>query len=305
MGEIEGSPLNQFSMDEYDGVFRIATTGYSYTELESDNWGWGVDNFLFSLDATTDDEMTELSLLTGLGKPGETIYSVRFSNEIAYVVTFQQIDPLYKLDLSDPENPVILGELEEEGVSDYLHEITDDLMIGIGRQAVEGEWGTRFSGVKVSLYNTSGDVPINLETYLVEGEYSYTNVKWDHKSFVYFTPEDENFTYVAVPVYEYFEDYYGYSQSLYVFKITHDGDLELLSKLSNMEEQEEGYYPYYDSIERAVMIENYIYTVSYSSIKVFDINDDFTEVNSQVLNQNYYSTWGYPVLTSDDAETVD
>ncbi len=305
IGEIEGSPLNQFSMDEYDGVFRIATTGYSYTDLETDNWEWNIDNFLFCLDATADDDMTELSVLTGLGKPGETIYSVRFSNETAYVVTFQQIDPLYKLDLSDPENPVILGELEEEGVSDYLHVISDDLMIGIGRQAVVEEWGTRFTGVKVALYNTSGDVPINLETYLVEGEYSYTNVKWDHKSFVYFTPEDEDFTYVAVPIYEYFEDYYGYSQSLYVFKITHDGDLELLSKLSHMEEQEEGNYAYYDSIERAVMIENYIYTVSYSSIKAFDIDNNFVEVNSQVLNQNYYSVWGYPGTDAVTVETVD
>lgn len=300
IGRVEGSPLNQFSMDEYDGVFRIATTGYSYDETS-----WSIDNYMFLLDATTDDTMDQLSMISGLGKPGERIYSVRYNEEFAYVVTFVQTDPLYKLDLSNPEDPIILGELYEDGVSDYLHIINDDLLLGIGRNAVtDGDW-TRFTGVKVALYDTTGDLPINLETYLVEGEYSYTNVMWDHKAFVSFTPIDADFTYVAIPVYEYYEDYWTYSQSLYVFKVFHSGDLELLSKLTHMVQDEEGYYPYYDSIERAVMIDNHIYTVSYSSIKMFDMDNEFAEINSQELNAAYYSMWGYPVATGTDALLVD
>jgi uncharacterized secreted protein with C-terminal beta-propeller domain len=304
LGEIEGSPLNQFSMDEYDGVFRIATTGYDYDRTDEDGWTWEINNFLFCLDATTDNEMERLSVLPDLGKPGERIYSVRFSGETGYIVTFQQIDPLYVIDISDPTEPVITGELEEDGVSDYLHEITDGLLLGIGRQAEEIDGWTRFTGVKVALYDTTGANPVNLETYLVEGQYSYTNVMWDHKAFVYFTPNQADFTYVAIPVYEYFESFYGYSQSMYVFKVYHNGNLELLSKLTNLEEDNNGYYSYYDSIERAVMIENYIYTVSYSSIKMFDMNSNFDEVNSQVLNENYYNIWGYPELAT-DAEVVD
>jgi uncharacterized secreted protein with C-terminal beta-propeller domain len=248
--------------------------------------------------------MERLSVLPDLGKPGERIYSVRFSGETGYIVTFQQIDPLYVIDISDPTEPVITGELEEDGVSDYLHEITDGLLLGIGRQAEEIDGWTRFTGVKVALYDTTGANPVNLETYLVEGQYSYTNVMWDHKAFVYFTPNQADFTYVAIPVYEYFESFYGYSQSMYVFKVYHNGNLELLSKLTNLEEDNNGYYSYYDSIERAVMIENYIYTVSYSSIKMFDMNSNFDEVNSQVLNENYYNIWGYPELAT-DAEVVD
>ncbi len=249
--------------------------------------------------------MEEISVLEGIGKPNERIYSARFSGDTAYIVTFEQIDPLYKLDLSDPENPIIVGELEEEGVSDYLHEITDELMIGIGRQAEDmGEW-TNFTGVKVALYNTTGDVVENLETYLVEGEYSYTNVMWDHKAFLSFTPDGADFTYVGVPVYEYFEGYYGYSQSMYLFKVYHSGDLELVTKLTHMvEDTEEGYYRYFDSIERAVIIDNHVYTVSYSTIMMFDMDDDFSKVEETELNSSYYGYWGYPVST-DGEEMVD
>ena len=300
MGEIEGSPLNQFSMDEYDGVFRIVTTGYSYFED-----GWDVNNYLFTLDATTDEVMEQLAVMDEIGKPRETVYSVRFDEELLYVVTFERIDPMYKIDVSDPSNPVVLGQLEEPGVSDYMHIITDNLMLSIGRYTIEDNEWTRFGGVKVALYDTSLDNPVNIENYLVEGEYSYTNVMWDHKAFVYFTPEDADFTYVAIPVYEYFDGWWGYSQSMYVFKVYHSGDLEMMTKLTHMEETEEGYYSYYDSIERAVMIENYIYTVSYSSIKMFDINNGFAEVGSQELNENYYSIWGYPIWETTDAEIVD
>jgi len=290
LGEVSGSPLNQFSMDEYDGVFRIATTGYSYTETS-----WNIDNFMYLLDATSEGTMNQISVLNNLGKPGERIYSVRFSEETAYVVTFVQTDPLYKLDLSDPENPEIIGELYEDGVSDYLHEITDTLLLGIGRQAEEIDGWTRFTGVKVALYDTSGDTPVNLETYLVEGEYSYTNVMYDHKAFLSFTPQGADFTYVAIPVFEYYDDYLGCSQSMYLFKVYHSGDLEFVTRLTQMVEDQEGYYRYFDSIERAVIIDNYIYTLSYSSIHKFDINDEFSMVATQDLNTLYYYYYGYPI----------
>ncbi|MDC7243599.1 MAG: beta-propeller domain-containing protein, partial [Sphaerochaetaceae bacterium] len=188
----------------------------------------------------------------------------------------------------------VVGELEEEGVSDYLHVITDDLLLGVGRQAeTTAEW-TSFTGVKVALYDTSGDDPVNLETYLVEGEYSYTNVIYDHKAFLSFTPTDADFTYVGIPVYEYYEDYYGFSQSLYLFKVYHSGDLELVTKLTHMETEDSGGYQYFDSIERAVIIENYVYTVSYSSIQMFDMNSEFSLLAETELNPSYYSYWGYP-----------
>jgi uncharacterized secreted protein with C-terminal beta-propeller domain len=294
IGEISGMPLNQFSMDEYDGVFRIAVTDYDYNGMET-----VITNTLYLLDATTDDTMTKISELGGLGKPGERIYAVRYSGAEAYVVTFVNTDPLYKLDLSDPENPSVLGELYEEGVSDYLHEITEGLMIGVGRQAETNTYGqTVFTGVKIALYDTTGDDPVNLETYLVEGQYSYSRVTYDHKAFVYFAPEGEDFAYIAVPVSIYSDNYYRYSQKMFVFKVYYSGDLELVAELEHMTSDSN----YFDTIEKAVMIENYIYTLSYSQLQVFNMESDFEFVDGVVYNEVYYRDYFYteePVASDD------
>ncbi|MBN2504559.1 MAG: beta-propeller domain-containing protein [Bacilli bacterium] len=272
-GSVDGSPLNQFSMDEHDGYFRIATTGYSYTEDS-----WEISNKVTIFDATTEGVIEPVSVLEGLGKPNERIYAVRFSGDVAYVVTFVNTDPLYKLDLSDPENPEILGELYEEGVSDYLHEISDDLLLGVGRQAETVNEFTNFTGVKIALYDVSGNDPLAIETYFVEGEYSYTPVIYDHKAFVSYEPDEADFLYVAIPVYEYNDYYWRSSQSVFVFKVHYSGDLEYLTKLTHMQEQpasDEYYYWYWDSIERTIMIENRIYTVSYNQIQMYDMDSDF------------------------------
>lgn len=293
--QIKGSPLNQFSMDEYEGVFRIAVTDYEFSQS-----GTITNNKIYLLDSTTDEEMELISELGGLGKPGERIYAVRYINEIAYVVTFVNTDPLYKLDLSDPKNPEVLGELYEEGVSDYLHPITDNLMIGIGRQAETNEYGwTNFVGVKIALYDTSEDEVVNLETYLVEGEYSYSAVTYSHKAFVYFAPQGEEFTYIAVPVSIYYNNYYRYSQKMFVFKVHYSGDLELVAQLEHFNSESS----HFDSIEKAVMIENYIYTLSYSQIQVFDMNNNFEFVDSVVFNQMYYSIYDYTEVPIGSTET--
>jgi uncharacterized secreted protein with C-terminal beta-propeller domain len=293
MGKISGAPLNQFSMDEYDGKFRIAVTDYDYSGEAA-----LITNTLFILDATSEDKMDEVSSLSGLGKPGERIYAVRFSEDRAYVVTFVNTDPLYTLDLSDQENPVIIGEYYEEGVSDYLHEITGNLMIGVGRNAeTDGYGNTYFTGVKIALYDTSGDESVNLETYFVEGEYSYTSVIYNHKAFVYFTPEDSDFTYIAIPVSIYYQNYYRYSQKLFVFKVHHTGDLELVAELEHFNDENN----YFDTIEKAVMIENYIYTLSFSQVQVFDMNNDFSFVDKNIFNEMFYYYDDYkeePVTTT-------
>jgi uncharacterized secreted protein with C-terminal beta-propeller domain len=280
MAKIDGSPLNQFSMDEYNGVFRIAVTDYDFSQETA-----VFNNSVYLLSAESKDEMEILSSLSGLGKPGERIYAVRYMEDEAYVVTFVNTDPLYKLDLSDPLNPAVLGELEEEGVSDYLHPIFTDLAIGIGRQAEENEYGwTNFVGVKVATYDLSGNNPENIETYLVEGEYSYSRASYDHKAFIYYEVPDEEYLLFAIPISVYYEDYYRYAQKLLVFKVWENGDLELAAELEHMGNS--SYY--FDQIERAVMIENYIYTLSYSQIQVFNMDDEFNFVDKVIINETYY-----------------
>ena len=287
MGGIFGSPLNQFSMDEYNGMFRIATTDYQWNDT-----GSHLTNQLFVMDATSENEMTVVSVLEGLGKPNERIYSVRYTGDIAYVVTFVNTDPMYKLDLSDPYEPKILGELYEEGVSDYLHPVNDDLLIGVGRQAEQmGDW-TRFTGVKIGLYDTTGDTPEIIETYFVEGEYSYTPVTYDHKMFVYYQPEGADYWLVAIPVYEYgyveVEGGYNYhnTQNLYVFKVTFAGDLELVAKLPTFQVYYDQYEYYYDYMQRGLFIGDSLYAISYRSIVEYDISDGFVKTDDVVLPMN-------------------
>ncbi len=269
-GNIDGHPLNQFSMDEHDGVFRIATSEWLY---EDDDYA----NRVYLLDATTNETMEELSVLEDIGEPGERIYAVRFKAGFAYVVTFEQVDPMYKLDLSDPGNPEILGELHEEGVSDYLHDITDDLMVGVGRTAETVDGVTRFTGVKIALYDTTGNDPASLDTFIVEGQYSYTPVVYDHKAFVYFERPAENKTYIAVPVVTYGNYWDDYSQGIYVFEINYDGTMDLLAHVSHETET------YYDSIDRSLFIGGEFYTVSRRQVRQYVIDDGFTHTDTVVF----------------------
>lgn len=271
VNQIDGWTLNQFSFDEYEGVLRLATTDYIYSQE-----GVELTNQLYLLDAT-DNELSIISVLRGLGKPNERIYAVRMSQDIAYVVTFVNTDPLYKIDLSDPYHPVILGELYEEGVSDYLHPINDDLMIGIGRQADNSNGFTIFTGVKVALYDTSGDQPITLETLLVEGEYSYSPVTYDHKLFVEY--EWNNSLLFAIPVYAYSYGYGQYYQAIYLYQVD---EMNHLSQVSILRNTPSNYYGY---IEKAIFINDKIYTISYNEINEFDMLNDFNRTSSIVFNQ--------------------
>ena len=336
IGHVDGSPLNQFAMDEYDGAFRIATTDWvglqvvvtvdddgivttvptpadgtaaegeeptttilpdeTTTTRAADEttaagtrtfvkWTWAVQNSLFVLDAEAEGEMPLLGSITeGLGKAGERIYSVRFDGPVGYVVTFVNTDPLYKLDLSDPTNPTVVGQWIEEGVSDYLHVINDGLMIGIGRQAENLDGWTRFTGVKVALYDTTGDDPFVTDEYILESEYSYSPVTYDHKAFMSFAPGGADYWYVAIPIYEYFENYSIYSQSMYVFRAHFDGELEFVAKLTHNDESAQESYDYYESIDRAVIIGSHIYTISYSRIQMFDMENGFAFEAATELN---------------------
>ena len=133
-GGVRGYLLNQFSMSEHKGALRVATT-------EDPPWfgNLAVDDAQQSESSVTvldeiDKRLVEVGRVGGLGK-GERIYSVRFVEDVGFVVTFRQTDPLYTLDLSDKTKPRVVGELKIPGYSSYLHPIGDGLMIGVGQDA--------------------------------------------------------------------------------------------------------------------------------------------------------------------------
>lgn len=167
LGDVPGVVLNQFALDEYNGMLRIATTsGESMFSGSSE----GSVNDVYVLDGA----LKTVGSVLDLGK-GERIYSARFVGNRGYVVTFRQIDPFYVLDLSDPRAPKKTGELKIPGYSSYLDPLTDTLVLGIGQDNFK---------VKLSLFDVSdATAPKELSTYLLD-EY-WTDVQQNHHAFLH------------------------------------------------------------------------------------------------------------------------
>jgi uncharacterized secreted protein with C-terminal beta-propeller domain len=158
-GAVPGYVLNRFSMDEYQDHFRIATT-------TGQLWGWGEStskNHVY----VTDMDLSIVGALEDIA-PGERIFAARFMGKRAYLVTFINIDPFFVIDLSNPENPTVLGELKIPGFSNYLHPYDENHVIGIGKDAVDMGDFAWFQGVKLSLFDVS-DVknPKEVSSYIV------------------------------------------------------------------------------------------------------------------------------------------
>jgi len=166
---LEGNLLNQFAMDEYQGVIRVALTV----------WGEKTTNSIVTLNK----DLQILDSLTGLA-PTESIYSVRFVQDRAYVVTFEQIDPFFVIDLSIPSNIRVLGELKIPGYSTYLHPLSDTLILGFGRDVKVESDGRLINGaMKMSLFDVSNEsAPIDKVNILVGSEYSWGDISYDHKA---------------------------------------------------------------------------------------------------------------------------
>lgn len=151
-------------------------------------WGESIEHNLTVLaadDLSVRAQLPNDSNPAAIGKPGESLYSARFLSDRAYLVTFEQVDPLYVLDLSDSSAPAILGELEVPGFSEYLHPINEGLLLGIGRDTVtDSEGFTWLQGVKVDLYDVSDmSQPSQVASYSLGKRGSYTDVAWDSHAF--------------------------------------------------------------------------------------------------------------------------
>jgi len=172
-GEVIGHALNQFSMDEFNGNFRIATT-------TGDTWNGNSLNHLFVLDK----DLKQTGSVEDLA-PGEKIYSVRFMGNRAYVVTFKKVDPFYVIDLTD--KPKVLGYLKIPGYSDYLHPYDENHIIGIGKNALGGgENFAWYQGIKVSLFDVSDfENPIEQAHFDIGDRGTNSEALQDHKAFLF------------------------------------------------------------------------------------------------------------------------
>src|SRR5439155_18196615 len=128
-GTVDGTVLNQFSMSEYAGNLRIATTSGPVSEFPSQ----ALSRSAVSVFAQRAGALVQIGRVGGLGA-GQRIYAVRFIGPVAYVVTFRQIDPLYTIDLRNPYAPRVVGQLHIPGFSSYLHPIGDGRLLGVGEE---------------------------------------------------------------------------------------------------------------------------------------------------------------------------
>ena len=294
-GEVQGYLLNQFSMDEHEGYFRVATT----TEL------YGVDKAIMHNNVyVLNEDLETVGKIEGIA-PDERIYSVRFIGDRLYMVTFQRIDPLFVIDLSSPQNPEILGELKIPGFSDYLHPYDENHIIGIGKQTEGNEWGgISVKGVKLALFDVS-DVqsPRQVNQYEMGEAGTDSEALRDHKAFLF----DREKELLVIPVTEItgkqtYDPRYGYYrqrfwQGAYVFSLTPENGFQLKGKITHKENDERDYYNWYgeNTVRRSLFMDDVLYTLSESKIKMNDLNDinhEIAEINLPYEQPVYYP---YPV----------
>lgn len=257
---IEGSLVNQFSMDEHNGYFRVAaTTGQASMRDANSN------NHLFILDTN----LKQVGKLTDLAR-GEKIYAVRFMGEKAYIVTFKETDPLFVIDVANPQNPKVLGELKIPGFSNYLHPLDENHLIGIGYDTkVEADAYTKqpvvyTMGMKVSLFDVS-DVskPKEVDSEIIGGRGTYSDVQHDHKALY----RDKENGYYGFPIVLYNKDKYMGAGAL-VYRITPTG-IDLTGNLITKPKGEQ--YEDWDAIvQRLLYVDDTMYAITPSKINSYD-----------------------------------
>ncbi|MEE3316013.1 MAG: beta-propeller domain-containing protein [Candidatus Thermoplasmatota archaeon] len=332
-GRVSGTVQDQFSISEHNGVIRVATTEDAWGRwwLETDEWT-GPNNNVFTLAASEcmipegcDDESSEMVQIGHVGDiaPGERIWSARFVGERAYLVTFQNIDPLWVIDLTNPTNPVILGELEVPGVSTYIHPVDSNTLLTIGIGPGPDGLGLDWSVTQVSLFDVSDPTNPTLADSLqlspsYEDEdcdewgcgwsWSYSEATYEHKAFTYWAPEQ----LLAVPLstyrYTYDEieiDGRTYTYSGYEFVSTlelidvdaENGTLSTHGMVNHSEFYNEdglsGWWSGSTSIRRSIFMGDYIYAFSAAGASVHRTDDLTSMVELEIPGYDEPETYYY------------
>lgn len=266
---LKGSILNQFSMDEHNGYFRIATT-------EGNMWGspeQASKNHLFIFD----EQLKKVGELTDLAK-GERIYSARFMGDKGYIVTFKQVDPLFVIDLANPKNPKVLGELKIPGFSNYLHPLDENHLIGFGYEtetridSYSKQPFTTTAGMKISLFDiTDFNNPKEQDAVVIGGRGTYSDLQHNHKALF----RNNKYNYFGFPVVVYegkgeFDVQYKGNGAL-VYEITAENGIQLKGNLVTPAKSGEQYEEWGTNISRLLYIDETLYTVSGNEIKSYDL----------------------------------
>ncbi len=253
-GSVPGQAYSQFNFDERDGYLRVVTTA---------NWGPQATNALYVL-ADQGGTLTVVGSVTGIA-PGQSTQAVRFMDDIAFIDTFQQVDPLWAVDLHSATSPKLLGNLKLPGFAHYLQPLDATHLLGVGRG------GDHFGDLVLTLFDVSNPASPTVESqYTIAPEkvptwwgwwgWTGSPAEWDHHALGYFADSHT----LAVPVYGQFvdQDYLSFVSSVWVFDVDMANGFTLLGKVSH------------DSQAlRSVQVDDNLYTIATNSVQVHGLRD--------------------------------
>ena len=322
-GRVNGTVVNQFALSEHEGVLRVATT--------TGQWGrWWMEDpepmssqlvtLVRSMDAGTEEQrLVEAGMVDGIA-PGERIWSARFDGDRAYIVTFEQIDPLWVIDVSDETNPTILGELKVPGVSTYIHPLSRDHLLTIGlAPANEDGTGLDWSGTQISLFDIAdptdpqqadalrlSPVPTDQANMWM---WSSSEATYESKAFQYWAPK----SMLAVPLstYRYVEttqyswDYEHISKLMLVEVNETNGSLSIYGEVDHSSlYQSESERSWWDdrNIRRSIFMGDFVYAISSAGITATNLTT-LEETDRVALPQSTaYDRYAYADATVSGSE---
>ena len=316
-GRIDGQILNQFCISEHEGVLRIATTVGQWNRWWMDDiepMSSSIVTLVRGVNPETDQQvLLEYGRLDGIAED-ERIWSARFVEDRAYLVTFEQIDPLWTIDLSNPATPTILGELEVPGVSTYIHPLHDGMLLTIGMgPAGEDGLGLDWSSTRLSTFNISDlTQPEVADTLMLSPvndpeddrwTWSYSEAMYEHKAFQYWGPKEM----LAVPLstYRYIESYeegigyhwsYEYVSKAIIVNVDEaTGSMSVHGEVNHSSlvnhEDVNHWWGGNENIRRTIFMGDFIYAFSGAGITVHNLTD--MELTDVVMFEVEYPEYAY------------
>lgn len=252
-GAVAGALNNQFSLDERDGYLRMATTEQTYAYSVYRDEKHDFENTKTNDDATQtrndvyvlDSDLTTVGSVAGLAE-GETVFSARFDGDYGYLCTYRQTDPVFAVDLTDPANPKVVGELKLSGYSDYLHVWSDGLLFGLGMET-QGVDGATVDGMKLVMIDTSDPAKLHdLHTQSIDADYS--EALYNHKAILVDSGKD----LIAFPA----------ENSYLVYGYSADDGFTLRKEIPVSQ---------WDENNRGLYIGDYFYVVGSDQVNVLDL----------------------------------
>jgi hypothetical protein len=283
-GWVPGHPQNQFAIDEREGTIRVSTTGWERVEPAA---SWGTEDFWRTTSVNRvlavqarGGKLAVVGTTGPIGEVDETIRSTRFIGDRGYVVTFRQTDPLFVIDLSNPEALEVLGTLHIPGFSEYMHPLGDDHLLTIGRDATDEG---RQLGLMLQIFDVSDDTAPELAHRHVFADSTYSEASYNHKAFTFYAAQD----LLAFPMSS--RDR-GFQSTLQLFRVNTETGFESLGAVDHTDlfptectyhdEVADWFYygcHYSPDVRRGMFINDdsntFVYTLSYAGLTVHNLGE--------------------------------